>query len=410
MMSSSSKVAETSTGVLPPWRRVLVYGLGGSGQAAAVLLATRGVSVLGYDEGEPGQHGLGEAGDAFVELILGDDAPELSTLKVDALVLSPGVPATRPLVAQAREQGIPVLAEVELAYLALEPGTDVLAITGSNGKSTTTELCGALLRGAGLPVAVCGNIGEPMSRQVALATESSAHPLPIFVVELSSFQLETTQEFHPRVAALLNLAPDHLDRYPSYNAYCAAKERIFLRQGNGDTAVLNADDERVTALQPASRVRRFSLEGPVADGCFLRDGEVIEVSPKLGERALFEASQLALVGRHNLMNAMAAALMVRSIGVEPDSFSKTLEEFTGLPHRVQDLGELRGVRFIDDSKGTNMAATAESLRSFADGTVHLILGGKNKDADPSDLRELVAQKAPPRLSDRGSRRRVFGSA
>jgi UDP-N-acetylmuramoylalanine--D-glutamate ligase len=299
------------------------------------------------------------------------------------VVVSPGVPLNRPLLAAARRRGVPVIAEVELAFPFLNG--PVVAITGSNGKSTTTALTGAMLREAGFTVEVCGNIGEPLADKVA------GPPGRVFVVELSSFQIEGIATFKPQAAALLNLSQDHLDRYPSMAEYGAAKKRLFQGMDADGVAVLNADDPGTVEVMTRAKRRFFSRLDPVADGCWTNgDGRVIEAP---GDAELFHASEVPLAGVQNLENAMAAALLARAMGAEPAALRAALASFTGLPHRLQRVGERGGVTFYDDSKGTNPGATLKAIEGFADGTVHLILGGRNKDADLAALTPMVRRKA-----------------
>jgi UDP-N-acetylmuramoylalanine--D-glutamate ligase len=371
-----------------PWNggrfdRVLVYGLGLSGRAAARLLLARGVEVAAVDSKPADQLDLGDLA-GRVEVLTGE--PRELPAEVDGVVVSPGVPMDRPLLEDARRFRVPVIAEVELAFPFLNG--PVVAITGSNGKSTTTALTGAMLRAAGFQVEVCGNIGVPLS-DVVDGPEGR-----VFVVELSSFQIEGLITFKPRAAALLNLAEDHLDRYGSMDAYAAAKKRLFRDQGAEDIAVLNADDPEVARFEPPSRRRLFSRRGPVADGCWAgEDGRVTEAAPGAEPVELFHASDVPLAGVQNLENAMAAALLARAAGADPAGLREGLRGFTGLPHRMQRAGERGGVVWYDDSKGTNPAATLKSLEGFADGTVHLILGGRNKGADLASLRPVVERKA-----------------
>ena len=403
-----------------PWgsgrfERVLVYGLGLSGRAAARLLLARGVAVAAVDDRtgvDPGEL----AAEPRFELLAAEAAARLAASPgpagdfdaaaawagIDGVVVSPGVPPERPLLAAARRQGLPVLAEVELAFPFLNG--PVAAITGTNGKSTTTALTGALLAAAGHAVEVCGNIGEPLAARV------DGPPGRIFVVELSSFQIDGLDIFRPRAAAFLNLTEDHLDRYHDLAAYAASKRRLFRRQGAGDLAVLNADDPitRTTlaaavaadaagsAGRPKCAIRRrlFSRRGPVDDGCYLADsGTVVEVSPGEPPRSLFAAAEVPLAGVQNLENAMAAALLARGLGASPEAVRRGLAGFTGLPHRMQQVAAQGGVTWYDDSKGTNPAATIKSLEGFANGTVHLILGGRNKGADFAPLAPLARAKA-----------------
>lgn len=369
------------------WRRVAVYGLGLSGRAATALLRSRGVEVVAFDSRSPDALELGPlAGDPGLELRLGAEPDHLPD-GLDGVVTSPGVPFDRPVLELARNRGLPVVAEVELAFALLEGA--VVAITGSNGKSTTTALVGEVLRRDGRQVEVCGNIGRPL----AAAVDGPAGR--VFVVELSSFQLETVATFRPKAAALLNLSADHLDRHGDLAGYLQAKQRIFQRQGVGDVAVLGGDDPQIAAIALPRGVRRrtFACQAEVTDGCRLSGDRVIEYRPDGTTAELFRASDLRLVGRHNLENAMAAALLARALDTSGEAITTGLAGFAGLPHRLQWVAERAGVPWFDDSKGTNPGATARSLEGFADGSVHLILGGRNKGADFSQLCELAAQKA-----------------
>lgn len=366
------------------WQRALVYGLGISGKAAARLLRSRGVAVVGVDRRSFQDLDLGDlADDPGVELHLGQEFERLP-IGVDAVVISPGVPPDQPLLQAARRAGLPVVAEVELASWYLSG--PVVGITGSNGKSTTTALTGDLLRASGFDVEVCGNIGLPLSACV----EGEAGR--IFVTELSSFQLEGIDRFRPRAAGLLNLADDHLDWHGNQDAYFAAKKAIFRNQTADDSAVLNADDSRVEALEVEAHRRLFSRTAPVADGCYIEGDIVVEVVPGEAPRALFSRDDLTLEGEHNLENAMAAALLSRAMGADGSAFPAALALFRGLPHRVEQVGERRGVKWIDDSKATNFAATLRSLEGYPDGSVHLILGGRNKGGDAAELSEIAGRK------------------
>jgi UDP-N-acetylmuramoylalanine--D-glutamate ligase len=379
-----------------PWRQVAVYGLGVSGQAAVRLLLSRGVAVVAVDDRPLEVLPLNALGELVhhpqleLRCVTGDNAAAQVPAALDGMVLSPGVPPERPWIEAARRAGVPVISEVELAYPLLEG--PVVAITGTNGKSTTTEMTGAMLRAAGRAVEVCGNIGEPISSRV------EGPPGRTFVVEMSSYQLEAVDTFRPRAAALLNLTPDHLDRYPSFEAYGAAKAAIFHRQELSDVAVFNADDPEAAALAKAPRTGRarrrwFSRRGAVEDGCYLAGDQVVEVAPQAEPLPLFDRAAVPLAGAHNLENAMAAALLARSQGVEPVALRTALAHFQGLPHRMERVAAVAGVVFYDDSKGTNLAATMKSLEDLPDGSVHLILGGRAKGDDPGALAELVSRKA-----------------
>jgi UDP-N-acetylmuramoylalanine--D-glutamate ligase len=381
-----------------PWgsgrfERVLVYGLGLSGRAAVRLLLSRGVSVVAVDNKPLEKLDLTDLTDpsdqakkAKLEILAGAELEQLPPGPFDAVVVSPGAPMDRPLLEDARQRGLPVIAEVELA--APFVNGPIVGITGSNGKSTTTAMTGAMLRAAGLPVEVCGNIGVPLAGLV------DGPPGRVFVVELSSFQIEGIISLKPRAAALLNLSEDHLDRYGSMEAYAAAKKRLFLTQDAEGIAVLNADDPAAADVETLARKRWFSRRGRVRDGCWVdAEGRVLEAVPDEPSVELFHASDVPLAGVHNLENAMAAALLARAIGAEPAEIRQGLLGFKGLPHRMVKVGEKDGVTWYDDSKGTNPGATAKSLEGFADGSVHLILGGRNKGADLASLTPLVAQKA-----------------
>jgi UDP-N-acetylmuramoylalanine--D-glutamate ligase len=379
-----------------PWgngrfERVLVYGLGLSGKAAARFLLGRGVAVLAVDARPAAALDLQELGsDPRFTLAEGEPErlPPPADGPIDAVVVSPGVPMNRPLLVDARQHGVPVLAEVELAFPYLR-GT-VVAITGSNGKSTTTALTGAILRAAGRAVEVCGNIGTPLVSLI----DDTLDEERVFVVELSSFQIEGITTFIPHAASFLNLSEDHLDRYGSLAAYAAAKRALFRGMGPDGVAVLNADDPWTLELGTRARRRMFSRLGPVADGCWVdAEGRVLETVPGQVDLELFRAGDVPLAGVQSLENAMAAALLARAVGASPAAIREGLRGFTGLPHRLQKVGEGGGVAWYDDSKGTNPAATAKSLEGFADGSVHVILGGRNKGADLALLTPLLARKA-----------------
>lgn len=369
-----------------PWRKVLVYGLGISGRAAVRFLRRQGVAVLAVDDREPEQLGLAEwSADDEVEVVAASSLRRLPD-DVDGVVLSPGVPPERLLVTGARERGLPVIGEIELAFPFIDG--QVVAITGSNGKSTTTALTGSMLEAAGRAAVVCGNFGRPLVDCVAAEAE-------VYVTELSSFQLESTDTFRPRAAALLNLSPDHLERHGDLAGYAAAKAAIFDNQEDDDVAVFNADDPVVVEIaerNQSPRRRFFSHRSIVEDGCYLEDGVVIEVAPGGGKQPLFAARDVPVPGTHNLENAMAGALLARALGVEPEQLASGLSAFSGLPHRMERVLERGGVVWYDDSKGTNLGATRKSLEGFADGTVHLILGGRSKGSDAGVLRDIVARK------------------
>ena len=361
--------------------KTLVVGAGKSGVASANFLAARGERVLLADSAK--EPSLPVALDTRVERAFGRDDVALLD-DVTTIVVSPGVPLTIPLLQQAATRAIPVIGEIELAYRFLQ-GT-VIAVTGSNGKSTTTALIGEILRVAGRQPIVAGNIGEPLIS--ALDPERPR----TYVLELSSFQLETVETFHAHVALLLNITPDHMDRYASFDDYAAAKYRIFRHQGSGDTAIVNAaTDRRGTTRDSGARVWRFSSTERIEAGAFV-DGDELVMNVGGEERRIPRAS-LQLQGQANAENALAAWLAARAIGIDDMDVQIAFGTFAGLPHRMVLVRELDGVAWINDSKGTNVDATLKSLEGFTGSSVILILGGKDKAGEFERMRELVAAKA-----------------
>lgn len=392
-------------------RRVLVVGLARSGVAAARLARARGARVTATDRRAASELGptLRELG-GEVELALGGHDSDHFT-RADLVVVSPGVPLSLPEIAEARRRGVPVMGEVELAARLL-PGLPLVGITGTNGKSTTTALTGALLA-RDRRVFVGGNLGTPLSELVL-----SGEPVEAAVVELSSFQLEGVEQLRPRVAALLNVTPDHLDRYPSVDAYALAKARLFMNQQPEDFAVANARDARTVALAGASRGRLLSFGfGPPeprsarAPGTGA-PGEVwLGVGEGTPERYLVRSR--ALRGRHNLENAMAAALCARLLGVPGAAIQGGLDAFPGLPHRLELVRERGGVEWVNDSKATNVDSTLVGLAAFPTGRPHvvLIMGGRGKRAPYAPLRPLFEGRVKALLTlgeDSGTVERELG--
>ncbi len=366
--------------------KVAVFGMGKSGVAAANFLAARGYGVVATDALPEEKLPLLASLDARVERRLGGHPPALLE-GVELVVLSPGIPADIPPLREAAARGIPIISEIELAFRHLQ-GT-VVAITGSNGKSTTTALIGEILRAAGRDPVVAGNIGEPLVAAVDDRPRT-------YVVELSSFQLETVESFRANVALLLNITPDHLDRYPSMDAYAAAKYRIFRNQTGDDVAVVNADDARTSEPETAARVLRFSSTREVEEGAFLRGEELVL---RTGEcDSAIPRAALALAGTANVENALAAWIAVDALQVGAGAVRAAFASFRGLPHRMVLVRELDGVRWINDSKGTNVDASLKSLEGMEDGRVILILGGKDKKGEFERLRPLVRAKAKAVLS------------
>jgi len=364
--------------------RVLVIGLGRSGIAAGSLAASRGARVLAVDRRQAGELSdealrLPESG---IEIRTGDHPASLAE-GIDLAVLSPGVPVDIPLVAACRAGNIPIWGEVEFASRYCTGR--IIGITGSNGKSTTTTMTGSVLRAAGLPGGTGGNLDVPLSELLAEDRPDAVHAL-----ELSSFQLETTDLFHPEVAVLLNLTPDHLDRYDTIDDYAEAKARIFDAQTGEEHAILNADDPETSRFAP--RVRccnwRFSTRSELTRGAFLQDGIMI-LRTDAGEEVVLHADTLPVPGEHNTANALAAALACRLCGCSIQAISEGLRSFRPLAHRLEFIGEVKEVAFYNDSKATNLDSTVQAVGSFEPGTVHLILGGKDKGGDWASLRDLV---------------------
>jgi UDP-N-acetylmuramoylalanine--D-glutamate ligase len=369
-------------------KRVTVAGAARSGLAAAELLARRGARVTLSDvrpevpEAEP----LRQLG---VELELGSHRRD-SFEAVDLVVLSPGVPPEQPMVQAARAKGVPVIAEIELASRWLQGR--VIAITGTKGKSTTTALTGRILATAGFKVTVGGNIGAPLSAQVSESTPDTLH-----VVEASSFQLEQIDTFHPWIAVMLNFSPDHLDRHPSVEAYAAAKARIFENQDAGDWAVINADDPAALELARRGRAatRLFSRRRAISEGTVI-DGDWIVERAGAGDatmsRRLVPLVAVHLLGPHLVGDVMAAATVGAIAGATPASMTAAVDGFHGLEHAMELVADIGGVRFVNDSKATNVESALRSIESFERNLVP-ILGGRFKGGDLRLLREPLRARA-----------------
>jgi UDP-N-acetylmuramoylalanine--D-glutamate ligase len=367
--------------IRPPLPRgaFLVVGLARSGQAAARLLAERGEVVRAVDSGHP----EGAAGLAALGVEVHTDTDGLAQLEgTHTVVKSPGVPREAAVIAAALERGIEVTGELELAWRALP--NRFLAVTGTNGKTTTAELLGHLYRAAGEPVAVAGNVGTPLASLVG-----EVEPDATVVCEASSFQLEDTDLFAPECAVFLNLAPDHLDRHHTLEAYLAAKLRVFANQGNDDVAVFNEDEPALAGVDLGGCARRVGFcvgAGPdcevsLAEGTIFYDGE-----------PLLAVSELGLFGEHNVANAMAAAAAALSMGLDREAVQEGLRSFAGVPHRLEPVAEIGGVRFVNDSKATNVASATVGIRAF-DGGVRVILGGSDKDEPFAPLLEPLRERA-----------------
>ncbi len=369
-------------------KRVLVVGLGRSGIAAAGFLRERGARVTVSDARSAAAlaREIPALLDAGIMVETGGHGL-LTFRKQDLIVVSPGVPADTPELQQARSFGVPVLGELELAYRFLQGQT--AAITGSNGKTTTTTIVGEIFRGAAIPTLVGGNIGRPV---VDLVAES--RPDGWNVLEVSSFQLETVSEFRPRVAAVLNLTPDHLDRHGSFANYAAAKARITGQQEPEDFLVLNAEDKATQMLAGKTRAQVFwfSPRRPVKQGAFVHGESIVWMGREGGAaEPVMPVGEVRLRGAHNLENVLAAAAIARLAGIPPETIREAVGQFAGVEHRLEMVRTWNGVAFYNDSKATNVDAALKAVASFPGG-VHLILGGKDKDSDYAEMRTLLAER------------------
>jgi UDP-N-acetylmuramoylalanine--D-glutamate ligase len=372
-------------------KKVLVVGAGLSGVAAARFLAARGATVALNDR-KPLEEWTEEARalkDEGVGLLAGD-APTWLLDQIQLVVLSPGVPTKSIPVRYCERAGAEVIGEVELAARFLRGR--LVAITGTNGKTTTTTLVGELLKGAGLNAQVGGNIGTPLTTLVESSSEDGWT-----VVEVSSYQLETIRDFHPQVAMVLNLMPDHMDRYETLTDYAAAKHNIFRNQSDEDIAILNADDQVISSWASGLRahVTLFSVRRELEDGLFLRGGREIVSRTRDGEKVLLTRDEIKLRGLHNVENVLAALAAGLACGASPGSMRETVRNFQPVEHRLEFVAEIDGVKFYNDSKATNVDAAVKAFEAFADepGRVVLILGGRGKNAPYAPLAPLVRRKA-----------------
>ena len=367
-------------------KRVLVVGLGKSGVASALFLKRRGARV--------------SVSDSKAEDELRDQIPVLLDNGItvetgghgertfrgqDLIVVSPGVPSDAAPLMQARALGETVIGEIELAARFFKGS--IVAITGSNGKTTTTSLIGEIIAAGGRPTVVGGNIGTPA---ISLVEGTSADS--VAVLEVSSFQLETIQTFRPKLAVLLNVTPDHLDRHGSFEAYVAAKARIFENQQSGDFAVLNADDPTCVALASnlKARVFWFSRKKDLAQGAWLRSEKLVFADSR-GVRDIMELRAIPLKGSHNVENVLAGICAGALMGCTPEQIAKAVGSFKAVEHRLEYVASIRGVDYYNDSKATNVDATIKALESFPS-NIHLILGGKDKGSDYTVLNDLLKKR------------------
>ncbi|HJR09393.1 MAG TPA: UDP-N-acetylmuramoyl-L-alanine--D-glutamate ligase [Pyrinomonadaceae bacterium] len=372
-------------------KKVLVVGAARSGVAAARFLAARG-AVVALNDRKAIEEWTEEARALKADGIglLAGDVPMWLMDQIELVVVSPGVPSKNIPVRYMERAGAEVIGEVELAARHLRGR--IVAITGTNGKTTTTALVAELLKGAGLPVQVGGNIGTPLISLVESSREDGWT-----VVEVSSYQLETIVDFHPSVAVVLNLMPDHMDRYETLTDYGAAKHRIFRNQTAEDVAILNADDDIVASWASGLRahVTMFSVERELEEGLFLRDGRELVARTREGERVLMTRDEMQLRGLHNVQNVMAALACGLACGASPDSMRETVKNFKPVEHRLERVAEIGGVEFYNDSKATNVDAALKALEAFAEhaGQIVLILGGRGKNAPYAPLAPLIERKA-----------------
>jgi len=365
-------------------RRVAVLGLARSGVAACEMLLSNGAQVLASDAGDNDvlQARAEQLRDLGAWVELGGHTEE-SLLRADYLVVSPGLKPVLPVLVKARELGIPVFSEIEVAYWLCRG--DILAVTGTNGKTTTATLIHRMLEAGGHDARLAGNIGVPFSAVVS-------HTSGPIVLEVSSYQLERIEEFRPTVAALLNVEPDHLDRHGDLESYAQAKYRIGENQGEGDTFVLNADDavSRRAPVAEGARSFYFSTQQFLPEGVFCEDGNLVY---RVADRrdVILPLDEIRIPGPHNRSNAAAAAAMAIAYGVSPDNIAETLRRFEGVPHRIEPLGIRQGRRFYNDSKATNIGAMLMALRSV-ERPIVLLVGGRHKADDPHAADELIREK------------------
>jgi UDP-N-acetylmuramoylalanine--D-glutamate ligase len=367
-------------------KRTLVVGLGKSGVASALFMKAHGARVTVSDtkSGDELHNEIPVLLDHGISVETGGHG-ERTFRGQDLIVVSPGVPVDAPPLVQARSLGETVIGEIELAAQFL-PGP-IVAITGSNGKTTTTTLTGEIMTAAGLPTLVGGNIGTPA---ISLAERAKADT--VVVLEVSSFQLETIQTFRPKVAVVLNVTPDHLDRHRTFQIYTDAKARIFENQQASDFAVLNADDPTCVAMGMRTRAQVFwfSRQKEVEEGAWVRDGNIVFRDSR-GQREILQVSEVPLKGAHNLENVLAAVSAGVLMGCPPGKIRRAVHDFKAVEHRLEFVATIHGVDYYNDSKATNVDATIKALESFP-ANIHLILGGKDKGSDYGVLNDLIRQR------------------
>jgi UDP-N-acetylmuramoylalanine--D-glutamate ligase len=367
-------------------KRVLVVGLARTGVATALFCVARGAAVTATDsrtENEIGAEIAKLRGSGVTLELVGHQ--EKTFLTQELIIPSPGVPADAPFLQSARAKRIAIWSEIELAYRFLKGR--LIGITGSNGKTTTTSLVEHILKNAGYLTILAGNIGTPLIARVDASGDDT-----ITVAELSSFQLELIETFRPNISVFLNLTPDHLDRHHTMEAYGAAKARLFENQTEEDSAVLNADDPATTPYAPSRpQVYWFSRKQRVAQGAYVR-GEEIIFRRDGREEIVLTRGDIPLAGAHNLENVLAAVAAIRLVGADTGAIARGVRSFAGVEHRLEFVAEIRGVRYYNDSKATNVDATLKALDAFT-GRILVILGGKDKGSDYTELQTSLRGKA-----------------
>ena len=375
-------------------KNVLVVGLGASGSATAAFLKNKGARVTATDMASEDDLGniVGEMRDRGIHLELGEHRRQ-SFETADLVVISPGVPHTIAPIADARTRGVPAIGEVELACRFIkEP---IIAITGTNGKTTTTSLVGNMLEQSGIDTFVGGNIGAPLIGYVD--SDGKAQRV---VAEISSFQLDTIETFRPDVAVLLNIADDHLDRYTDFSDYARSKARIFENQSTGDTAILNGNDDCINQMTQQIKAHKLffghaqgsASGGATFEGALIQTNEISFQSKRFPQATgAIERPHINLKGNHNIENAAAAALAAFAAGGTLQGIQAALKEYTGLPHRLEYIGTLDDVSYFNDSKATNTAAVLRALESFNEPVI-LILGGRNKGGNFLDLKDTISAR------------------
>jgi UDP-N-acetylmuramoylalanine--D-glutamate ligase len=384
-MTKKARIDDIKKGI--NGKRIVVVGMARTGMAAAAFLAQRGAAIMVSEVKTEGE--LGDSPQQLrslgAEVEMGGHSPE-TFLSGDLIVLSPGVDPTIPPLGQARAKGIPIVSEVELASWFLSP--PLIAVTGTNGKSTTTALIGHILSEWGKRAFVGGNIGTPLTEYLLQKAEAD-----YIVAEISSFQLEAISSFRPWIALLLNLGEDHLDRHPTLSSYAAIKARIFLNQGPKDWAVVNWDDATVRSLIPQIRAQilPFGCSGNGGQGVWLEGNSTIVCRGREREEQ-FSLERVRIRGMHNRENIMAAIGTAAICGVPQEAIQRSLESFEGLEHRLERVGQWNGVSVYNDSKATNVASTLRALLSL-DEPIILLAGGRDKGGDYSILRKPIKERA-----------------